>query len=225
MANKVIYLFLATVLIVLVAVPACSSGPASTQLKQLESVQVQEYQGQKLSSISDFHENSIKGPQYVDNTTYRLKVDGLVQQPLTYTYEDVINNHQSYEKLVTLNCVEGWSVTILWQGVLVNDLIAGAGVKPDAKVIVFHGYDGYTTSLPLQYIQDNNIMLAYKMNGVVLPPERGFPFELVAEQKWGYKWIKWVTEIELSSDVNYHGYWEQAGYSNDGSLDKPFFGP
>jgi len=66
-------------------------------------------------------------------------------------------------------------------------------------------------------------MLAYKINDVVLPPERGFPFELVAEQKWGYKWIKWVTEIEPSSDENYRGYWEQAGYSNEGNLDKPFF--
>ncbi len=152
-----------------------------------------------------------------------MKVDGLVQQPLIYTYDDVINNHQSYQKLVTLDCVEGWSVTILWQGVLINDLIARAGIKPEAKIIIFHAYDGYTTSLPLQYIQDNNIMLAYKMNDVVLPPERGFPFELVAEQKWGYKWIKWVTEIELSSDENYRGYWEQAGYSNEGNLDKPFF--
>lgn len=150
-------------------------------------------------------------------------MDGLVQQPLIYTYDDVINNHQSYQKLVTLDCVEGWSVTILWQGVLINDLIARAGIKPEAKIIIFHAYDGYTTSLPLQYIQDNNIMLAYKMNDVVLPPERGFPFELVAEQKWGYKWIKWVTEIELSSDENYRGYWEQAGYSNEGNLDKPFF--
>jgi DMSO/TMAO reductase YedYZ molybdopterin-dependent catalytic subunit len=61
------------------------------------------------------------------------------------------------------------------------------------------------------------------MNGVTIPPERGYPFQLVAEQKWGYKWIKWVTEIELSDDVNYRGYWEQGGFSNDGSLDKPSF--
>ena len=64
--------------------------------------------------------------------------------------------------------------------------------------------------------------MAYKMNEISLPSERGFPFQLVAESKWGYKWIKWVTEIELSDDVNYKGYWESRGYSNEADLDKRF---
>jgi DMSO/TMAO reductase YedYZ molybdopterin-dependent catalytic subunit len=63
------------------------------------------------------------------------------------------------------------------------------------------------------------------MNGVTLPAERGFPFELVAEDKWGYKWIKWVSEIELTDDAGYKGYWESRGYSNSGDLDKRFYGP
>ena len=61
-------------------------------------------------------------------------------------------------------------------------------------------------------------MIAYKMNNVILPPERGFPFQLVAEQKWGYKWIKWITKIELSNNTNYKGFWESRGYNNDGNL-------
>jgi DMSO/TMAO reductase YedYZ molybdopterin-dependent catalytic subunit len=65
--------------------------------------------------------------------------------------------------------------------------------------------------------------LAYEMNEIPLPPERGFPFQLVAESKWGYKWIKWVTKIELSDDVNYKGYWESRGYSNNADLNKGFF--
>jgi DMSO/TMAO reductase YedYZ molybdopterin-dependent catalytic subunit len=69
----------------------------------------------------------------------------------------------------------------------------------------------------------NDILIAYKMNNVTLPTERGFPFQLVAESKWGYKWIKWITEIELSSDTTYKGYWEQRGYSNEGNLNKSFF--
>jgi DMSO/TMAO reductase YedYZ molybdopterin-dependent catalytic subunit len=69
----------------------------------------------------------------------------------------------------------------------------------------------------------NDILMAYKMNGVTLPPERGFPFELVAESKWGYKWIKWVTKIELSDDEDYRGFWESRGYSNSGDLDESFF--
>jgi DMSO/TMAO reductase YedYZ molybdopterin-dependent catalytic subunit len=61
------------------------------------------------------------------------------------------------------------------------------------------------------------------MNGVLLPHERGAPFQLVAESKWGYKWIKWITEIELSDDVDYLGTWERQGYSNSANRDEDFF--
>ena len=193
------------------------------QTGSLAPVEVKEYQGEKLSSINDFRENSIAGPQYVDADKYRLKITGLVKNPQEYKYADVITNYKGYEKLVTLDCVEGWSVKILWEGVLVKDLLAKAEPLPSAKVIIFHAYDGYTTSFPIEYILDNDIIMAYKMNGAVIPPERGFPFQLVAESKWGYKWIKWITQIELSDDVNYKGYWEQRGYSNTGDLDKGFF--
>jgi len=202
---------------------AAASGCEATSTSRLQSVEVKEYQGEKLSSINDFRENSIKGPQYVDIKNYRLKIFGLVENPKEYTYGEVVDNHQSYEKVVQLDCVEGWSVAILWEGLLVKDLLAAAKVKPEAKVAIFHAYDGYTTSLPLDYIMNNNILMAYKMNGVTLPPERGFPFELVAESKWGYKWEKWVTQIELSNDVNYRGYWESRGYSNSADLNEDFF--
>jgi DMSO/TMAO reductase YedYZ molybdopterin-dependent catalytic subunit len=100
----------------------------------------------------------------------------------------------------------------------------GRSVPADnATTIIFHAYDGYTTSFPIRYITDNNIMMAYKMNDVIMPPERGYPFELVSEVKWGYKWIKWITEIELSDNVDYKGYWESRGYSNDGSLSSGFY--
>jgi len=206
-------------LIALLVIFGCGAPDTS----RLQPVEVKDYQGEKLSSIADFQENSIRGPQHVDEAKYRLQITGLVENPVEYTYDQVINNYQSYEKVVQLDCVEGWSVNILWQGVLVRDLLAEANVKPEAKVVIFHAYDGYTTSLPVDYIIDNNILMAYKMNGVTLPPERGFPFELVAESKWGYKWIKWVTIMELSDDVSYRGYWEQQGYSNTGDRDKDFF--
>ncbi len=184
----------------------------------LGSVEIREYEGQRLSSIDDFRENSIKGPQFIDNESYRLVVTGRVNNEIEYTYGDVIGNHQLFEKVVTLHCVEGWEVTILWEGVLVKDLIEAAGVDSGDKVVIFYAYDGYSTSLPLDYIINNDILMAYKMNGVVLPPERGFPFQLVAESKYGYKWIKWITEIRLSDNVDYRGYWESRGFSNDADL-------
>ena len=210
--------FLSMVLMALVVGSGCGTGGTT----RLQPAEIKEYQGEKLSSINDFRENSIRGPQHVDLGTYKLKITGLVDNPAEYTYDDVINNHQSYEKVVKLDCVEGWSVVILWQGVLLKDLLAEAKVKPEAKVAIFKAWDGYTTSLPLDFIISNNILMAYKMNGVTLPPERGFPFELVAESKWGYKWEKWVTQIELSDDVNYRGYWEQRGYSNSADINGDF---
>ncbi|MBU0614865.1 MAG: molybdopterin-dependent oxidoreductase [Nanoarchaeota archaeon] len=189
----------------------------NTNTIELGAVQVKEYEGKRLDTFDAFRENSIKGPQHVDINEYSLIVDGLVGDPLQLSYEDVLA-HQSYSKVVTLYCVEGWSATILWEGVLVKDLINKAGVKGKANTIIFHAYDGYTTALPLDYIIDNNIILAYKMNNVTMPRERGYPFELVAEDKEGYKWIKWVTEIELSDDPDYLGYWEKRGYSNEADI-------
>jgi DMSO/TMAO reductase YedYZ molybdopterin-dependent catalytic subunit len=191
--------------------------------RRLGPVEIREYEGEKLSPVDDFRENSIKGPQNIAKETYQLEITGLVQNPTSYTYDQVIEGYQHYQKVLTVNCVEGWSVTILWEGVLVRDLLERASPLPEAKVIIFHAYDGYTTSLPRDYIENHDILMAYLMNGITIPPERGFPFQLVAESKWGYKWIKWITEIELSDDVNYQGYWESRGYSDTGDLDKDFF--
>ena len=190
---------------------------------ELQSVEVREYEGKNLSSVNDFRENSIKGPQYVDIATYELEVNGLVEKPLNFTYEEVIDNYEPYKKVVRLNCVEGWSTDILWEGMLVRDILNDAGVLPEAKTVIFHAYDDYTTSFPVEYIMDNDIIMAYKMNEITMPPERGYPFQLVAESKWGYKWIKWITRIELSDDELHRGYWESRGYSNTGDLDKSFF--
>ncbi|MFC1593251.1 molybdopterin-dependent oxidoreductase [Candidatus Omnitrophota bacterium] len=208
---------------VLVATNGCKSDMALDKTKELESVEIREYQGEKISSVNDFRENSIKGTQHVDIEGYRLEITGLVENPQSYTYNEVISKNQLYKKVVTLNCVEGWSATILWEGLLVRDLLEEANPLANAKVAIFHAQDGYTTSLPIEYIIDNNIIMAYKMNEITLPAERGFPFQLITESKWGYKWIKWITKIELSDNVSYRGYWESRGYSNSADLDKGFF--
>ncbi len=190
---------------------------SSNSVKKLPDAEVKEYEGKNLSSINDFRENSIKGPQYVDEKSYTLSVTGIVKTPKNYTYQDVLKN-QAYRKVVKLRCVEGWSVEILWEGILISDLIENSEILETATTVIFHSVDGYATSIPLKYVIDRKILLAYKMNGVVLPPERGFPFQVVAEDKWGYKWAKWVNEIELSDNYAYRGTWESAGFSNDGDL-------
>lgn len=209
---------------VLVGIIAFGVNIGCSQTEVLAPNEIREYEGADLSSINDFRENSIKGPQEINVDSYMLRITGLVKNSTNYTYDEVLNTYQHYKKVVTLDCVEGWSVTILWEGLLLSELLTEAEPLADAEVVIFHAYDGYTTSLPIDYIIDNDILIAYKMNDVVLPPERGFPFQLVAESKWGYKWIKWITEIELSDDVDYRGYWESRGYSNSADLDDSFFG-
>lgn len=190
---------------------------------ELDGVEIREYQGEKLSSVNDFRENSIKGPQEINREKYQLRITGLVNNQKTYSYDEILNKFQSYKKVVRLNCVEGWSVDILWEGILIKDVLTEVNPTDDAKIVIFHAEDGYTTSLPIQYIIENEILMAYKMNNVTLPVERGFPFQLVAESKWGYKWIKWITEIELSANESYEGYWEQRGYSNTANITDSFF--
>jgi len=206
-----------------VAISGCGAGSSMDKTEELEPVEIRDYEGEKLSSANDFRENSIEGPQQVEIESYRLEIAGLVENPESYTYDEALDSHQHYQKVVTVNCVEGWSATILWEGLLVRELLEESNPLPDAKVVIFHAYDGYTTSLPLDYIMNNDIIMAYKMNEITLPAERGFPFQLVAESKWGYKWIKWITKIELSEDEDYLGYWESRGYSNTADLDKGFF--
>jgi len=223
--NKKIIIGFSTLALVIAAflVGTIGFGPQTGEIKELEGVEVREYQGKDLSSINDFRENSIKGPQYVAIENYQLNITGLIEKPQSYNYNEVIEDFQNYQKVVRLNCVEGWAVNLLWEGMLVRDMLEQAQPLPEAKAIIFHAYDGYTTSFPIEYVMDNDIIMAYKMNDVTLPPERGFPFQLVAESKWGYKWVKWITEIELSDDTNYKGYWESRGYSNEGDLEKSFF--
>ncbi len=214
----------ATVLCTVLIVGACAPPPSAPGNDvHLPEVEVLEYEGEDLSPISYFRENSIMGPQYVDVGEYRLTIGGLVENDVTYRYDEVITTHPNYRKVVTLFCVEGWNVTILWEGMLLKDLLTDAGVLSDAHTVIFRAVDGYSTSLPLDHIIENDILLAHRVNEVTLPPERGFPFHLVAESKWGYKWIKWVTDIELSDDEYFLGYWEQRGFSNTADVDKSFF--
>jgi len=188
------------------------------QPKNLYPGEVRDYQGENLSSIADVRENAIKGTQNINVSTYHLEITGLVNKTADYTYDQVINSFQKYQKVVTLSCVEGWSAKILWEGILVDDLIKEAGVNSSAVGAIFYASDGYSTELPLDYITNHNIIIAYKMNGLVIPPERGFPFQLVSESQYGYKWIKWITIIELTDNPDYLGYWESRGYPNNATL-------
>jgi len=215
-------IIIAGIVIVLVGIPISRPGPGGSPAS-LPAVEVRSYQGKDLSSVNDFRENSIRGPQHINESDYRLTVTGLANTTDVYTYGEVLGGYPHYTKVVTLHCVEGWDATILWEGITVRDLIRHAGPDPRANTVIVTAHDGYTTSFPLSYLMDRDIIMAYRMNNVTLPAERGYPFQLVAEDKWGYKWVKWIEKIELADDPAYRGYWEQRGYSNTGDLDKNYF--
>lgn len=181
--------------------------------------------GEKLVPIKDQRNNALAGTQVIDKDTYKLTVDGLVEKPLSLSYSDLQALPQ-ISKLADLPCVEGWSFTAKWTGPALASILDEAGVKPEAKILIFHTADdaapGYS-SLEIGYIRQNNIIIALKDNDVTLPPDRGFPFQVVAESKFGYKWSKWITRIEVSDNENFRGYWEGGGYNNNGDASGPAY--
>ena len=184
-----------------------------------------EYLGTKLTAI--VHQdtsNAIYGPQTVDQETYRLTINGLVDNPLSLSYSDLTALPQ-VTKLARLNCVEGWSYLAKWTGPALGTLFAQAKVRPSAVIAIFYTADDDSgfTSLDLNYIQSVNIIITLKDNDVTLKADSGFPARVVAEDKYGYKWAKWVTRVELSDHTNFRGYWESAGYNNVAAAGGPAF--
>jgi len=95
------------------------------------------------------------------------------------------------------------------EGVLLKDLLAEAGYDRGAKVVIFRAADGYSSSLPLDYIVSRNIIFADTMNGVALPPN-GIPVPGRRRGPVRLQVVKWVTEIEVSDDESFRGYWRTA---------------
>lgn len=179
--------------------------------------EIREYEGVRLDVFDRKYDNSIAGPQHIDKSAYRLEVTGLVERPQKFTYDQVLT-FPPVKKVFTLHCVEGWDETLLYEGVLLKDILATVGPRPAVKTVIFYAADGYSSSVPYDFVRKNDIMIGAKINGLVLDDKRGFPFQVVNDGKLGYKWVKWLTKIELT-DKDYRGYWERRGYSNDADVD------
>lgn len=146
---------------------------------------------------------------------YRLRIEGLVERPVTYTLADLERLPQA-RQVSDFHCVTGWSVyDVHWRGVRFRDLLAEAGPVKDAAWLRFVSdevpYDD-TLSLEQAFLPD--VLLATAMDGVPLPRPHGGPARVVMPQMYGYKSVKWVTRIEVVADYR-PGYWEQRGYDSD----------
>jgi DMSO/TMAO reductase YedYZ molybdopterin-dependent catalytic subunit len=175
---------------------ACSNPPGEMTDMSSDPEKPDTIGRETLSSIDDYLNFSYTGEQWIEVNDVRLKVDGLVESPLEMDYSRVLE-HNRYSKVVTLDCIEGWSVKMRWEGIRVEDLLKEAGMKDSAYLVIFHSYDGYQISMMLKDVLASHMMLAYKVNGTRLPLELGFPFQLVAEGKSGYNWVKGVAKIEV----------------------------
>lgn len=219
MKIKILTVCLLAITLVLVVMSCGPSAPTPSE------VEATEFMGKKLTPISNQRNNALAGTQAIDRETYKLVVDGLVDQPLSLNYDDLLSYPQ-VSKLTDMDCVEGWNFTAKWTGPSLDSIFNDAGIKPEAKIAIFHTADatGYT-SLDLSYIHASNTIIALKLNDVTLSLERGFPFQVVAEGKYGYKWAKWVIRIEISDDTDFRGYWESYGYNNNADINGPAFEP
>ncbi|MGA9387811.1 MAG: molybdopterin-dependent oxidoreductase, partial [Candidatus Bathyarchaeia archaeon] len=149
----------------------------------------------------------------IDLKTYSLVIDGEVEGPIRLSWEQIKKLLRS-ESISDFHCVEGWSVlSCRWEGIKFNQVVDLVKPKETAKSATFECADGYTTSLTLDELSHDNVLLAYKLDGRQLEEGYGFPLRLVVPDKYGYKNALWVTRIRFTS-VKEKGYWEKKGYSD-----------
>ena len=162
----------------------------------------------------------------VDATSWTLTVKGLVNNPLTITYEE-IKAMPSVKEYATLQCVSNkiggdLTSTALWKGVRFKDVLQKAQVKPGAKYIAVRCYDGYDVGIPLERGLLEGSILAYEMNLAPLTSEHGYPVRAIVPGLYGMMNPKWITEIELVDNV-YEGYWARNGWTNVATEDTHSF--
>jgi DMSO/TMAO reductase YedYZ molybdopterin-dependent catalytic subunit len=189
----------------------------------------------KVTDISrDFRANGSISPGDDDYRThlesgfkdYRLVIDGLVERPMALSLAE-LRAELSRTQITRHDCVEGWSSIGQWKGARLGPLIDKAGLKREARYLVFHCFDSlevtldgsgqYYESIDLVDAYHPQTILAYEMNGRALPVAHGAPLRLRVERQLGYKHAKYVARIEAVSDFKdigrgMGGYWEDRGY-------------
>ncbi len=168
---------------------------------------------------ADFYriDTALVVPQ-VPADSYRLRVTGMVDNPIELTYED-IQARGLVESDITLTCVSnliggGLVGTARWQGIRLDELLEEAGVQAGADQIVGRSVDGYTCGFPVAALDGRDALVAVAMNGEPLPLEHGFPVRLIVPGIYGYaSATKWLTEIEVTTFDQFDHYWVPRGYA------------
>jgi DMSO/TMAO reductase YedYZ molybdopterin-dependent catalytic subunit len=171
---------------------------------------------QSNTSNQDFFYVSLTEPLQINASDWTLVVNGTVDNPYTITYSELLSMPNKTET-ATLRCVDGPSGRAEYTGVPLRYLLEQAGVQNGSKKVIFRAPDGYSTDLTIKDAMLDDVLLAYSMNNETLPANQGYPAKLVVPEQWGYKWAKWVTNIEVV-DTDYKGYWESRGWADNAYL-------
>ena len=168
--------------------------------------------GQHLTkAFPVLHHGEVPG---FDPRTWSPRVFGLVDQSLKLTY-DQVRALPSMVVVADIHCVTRWSkLDTKWEGVPFRDLLKLAIPRPEARYVLIHCEAGYTTSLPLEVLMDDDVLLAYRFDDADLTPEHGYPLRLVVPKKYFWKSAKWVRGLELLTE-DCLGFWERLGYHNE----------
>ncbi|OBB01395.1 oxidoreductase [Mycobacteriaceae bacterium 1482268.1] len=178
-----------------------------------------------VTSNADFYriDTALSVPQ-LSRADWQLKIHGMVDREVTYRFED-LERFEVVEKVVTLTCVSnpvgGELISnASWTGYRVRDLLAEAGVRPDADMVLSTSSDGFTAGTPVEALTDGrDALLAIAMNGQPLPTEHGYPARLVVPGLYGYvSATKWVVDLELTRFDTAQAYWTKLGWSPRGPI-------
>ncbi len=144
---------------------------------------------------------------------WSLGVDGAVEEVVALDWPAFLALPQA-DDTSDFHCVTGWSrFDLAWRGVRLSTVLALARPLPEATHVMLHGYDGYSTNLPLEEALKEDVLLARAVDGAPLPVEHGGPCRVVTPQLYAWKGAKWVSRVEvLTRDA--HGFWERNGYSD-----------
>ncbi len=150
---------------------------------------------------------------------YHLRVGGLVERPLRLTVSD-LEALPATRLTADFQCVTGWEVSnVHWVGVRLDDLAAHAGALPSATAFELRSFDGvYTESLTRTQAEQTGALVAYSMLGAPVTRDHGGPLRLYVPGMFGYKSIKWLSEIDLV-ERPVPGYWEDNGYPVNAWID------
>jgi len=132
-------------------------------------------------------------PSTVDTGAWSLSVDGAVAEPFALDYDALPTGAQ---RTAVIDCTSGWYSEHAWQGLRVGDLLDRAGIADDARWVQFRSVTGYRWSLPLD--EARGALLATAVDGETLSHGHGFPLRLVAPQRRGFQWVKWVESVRVT---------------------------